>query len=217
MADAVRVAVVTGSNKGIGLAIVRGLCKQFKGDVYLTSRDEQRGKEAVSKLEAEGLFPKFHQLDITSVDSIQALKQFMQDKYGGVDVLVNNAGIAYKQASKAPALEQATVTTKTNFNGTLNMMKAFVPITKPHGRIVNVSSFAGLLSRLTNKSLRDRFSNATLTEEGIVALMKEFISDVQEGCHIQKGWGNSFYGVTKVAETALTKVFAREMSKSGDR
>lgn len=48
----VQVAVVTGSNKGIGLAIVRGLCLQFKGDVYLTSRDEQRGKAAVEQLES---------------------------------------------------------------------------------------------------------------------------------------------------------------------
>ena len=37
------VAVVTGANKGIGLGIVRALCKQYKGDVFLTARDEARG------------------------------------------------------------------------------------------------------------------------------------------------------------------------------
>ena len=37
------VAVVTGSNKGIGLGIVRALCKKYQGDVYLTARDEERG------------------------------------------------------------------------------------------------------------------------------------------------------------------------------
>ena len=66
-----RVAVVTGGNKGIGLAVVRGLGKQFTGDVYLTARDEGRGREAVAMLEAEGLSPKFHQLDITSQESIE--------------------------------------------------------------------------------------------------------------------------------------------------
>ena len=42
-----RVAVVTGSNKGIGFAIVRGLAKAFKGDVYLTARNEERGLKAM--------------------------------------------------------------------------------------------------------------------------------------------------------------------------
>ena len=212
---AVRVAVVSGSNKGIGLAIVRGLCKQFQGDVYLTSRDTTRGKEAVALLEGEGLHPKYHQLDITSVESVEALKKFILEKYNGIDVLVNNAGIAYKVASTAPMLEQATVTSRTNFTGTLNMMRAFFPIVKPHGRIVNVSSMAGHLSRLTTQSLRDRFTDQNLTEAGLVALMEEFISDVEAGRHAEKGWGNGSYGVTKIGETAMTKVFAREVAKSG--
>ena len=94
-----RVALVTGANKGIGLAIVRRLCKEFSGDVFLAARDESRGMEAVSLLEKEGLHPKFHQLDITSKDSIQALKEFLTNQYGGLDVLINNAGIAFKAAS----------------------------------------------------------------------------------------------------------------------
>ena len=212
MADITKVAVVTGSNKGIGLAIVRALCKQFEGDVYLTSRDEQRGREAVERLEAEGLHPKYHQLDITDTGSVQRLKEFMVEKYGGIDVLVNNAGMAYKSASTAPALEQATVTSNCNFTGTLNMMKAFVPIARPHTRIVNVSSFVGKLSRLTSKSLQEKFSNPALTLSDLVSLVEEFISDTREGNHIEKGWGNTFYGVTKVCVTAMTKVYAREIA-----
>lgn len=91
-----RVAVVTGSNKGIGLAIVRALCKQFSGDVYLTARDSERGKAAVTQLSEEGLKPLFHQLDINDLESIQTLRDFLKEKYGGLDVLVNNAGIAFK-------------------------------------------------------------------------------------------------------------------------
>ncbi|GFX03398.1 carbonyl reductase 3 [Trichonephila clavipes] len=91
-----RVAVVTGSNKGIGFAIVRALCPKFDGDVILTARDEERGKAAVEKLKTEGLNPKFHLLDISDENSIKTLASFLKKEYGGLDVLVNNAAIFYQ-------------------------------------------------------------------------------------------------------------------------
>ena len=88
------VAVVTGSNKGIGLGIVRSLCKKFEGDVILTSRNEEKGKDAVKLLKSEGLYPKFHLLDICSEKSVINLRDFLKQNYGGIDILVNNAGVA---------------------------------------------------------------------------------------------------------------------------
>ena len=106
MASSSRVAVVTGSNKGIGFAIVRRMCKVFDGDVILTSRDEGRGKEAVVKLEGEGLKPLYHQLDITSSDSIEVLRKYLDQKYGGLDVLINNVGIAFKSSTTGEYIHQ---------------------------------------------------------------------------------------------------------------
>ena len=214
MASLKKVAIVTGANKGIGFAIVHQLCKGFEGDVYLTARNEELGRAAVAKLEAEGLKPKFHQLDITSTESIESLKQHVVDNYGGVDVLVNNAGFAYKMKSTAPFLEQATNTLKVNFTGTLNITRVFIPIVRPHGRIVNVSSSAGSLSRL-QKHLQEKFSSPSLTEAELVDLMDQFVKDVASGNHTEKGWSNSAYGVSKVGVTALTMVHAREIAKSG--
>ena len=90
------VAVVTGSNKGIGFATVRALCSKFQGDVILTSRDETRGREAVESLKKEGLNPKYHVLDICDEDSVQQLYDYLKKNYAGIDVLVNNAGIAFQ-------------------------------------------------------------------------------------------------------------------------
>ena len=91
-----RVALVTGANKGIGFAIARDLCRQFSGDVVLTARDVERGRAAVQQLQGEGLSPRFHQLDIDDLQSIRALRAFLRKEYGGLNVLVNNAGIAFK-------------------------------------------------------------------------------------------------------------------------
>lgn len=215
MAASKRVAIVTGSNKGIGLAIVRKLCRQFDGDVFLTGRSEERGKKAIALLQAEGLKPKFHQLDIDSLPSIEVLKKFMHDNYNGVDILVNNAAIAYKSNSTASELEQATVTLKTNFTATLNMLKAFLPLLRPHGRVVNVASSVGHLSRITNQELSAKLSSPSLTESKLVELMEKFIEDVKEGKHHERGWANTFYSNSKVALIALTKIHARDMAASG--
>ena len=83
-----RVAIVTGANKGIGLAIVRRMCKVFNGDVMLTARDESRGRKAITQLEGEGLHPKFHQLDTNSRDSITKVKEFLNTNYEGIIIVI---------------------------------------------------------------------------------------------------------------------------------
>ena len=66
--------LVTGANKGIGLAIARDLCRQFSRDVVLTARDEARGRAAVQQLQGEGLSPCL--LDVDDLQSIRALRDF---------------------------------------------------------------------------------------------------------------------------------------------
>jgi len=110
-----RVAVVTGSNKGIGLAVVRALCKQFQGDVFLTSRDEGRGKEAVEILRSKGLNPKYAVLDLGKEETICKVRDLLKETYGGIDILVNNAGIAFSQNATESFGEQAKITLQTNY------------------------------------------------------------------------------------------------------
>lgn len=208
-----KVAVVTGANKGVGLAIVRGLCKEFEGDVYLTSRNEDNGRRALATLEAEGLRPKFHQLDIDCAKSIEAMRQHLLEKYGGVDVLVNNAAWAYRAASTVPFLDQAKETVNINFKGTLNLSNALMPMLRPNGRIVNVSSGISSLS-LLSEELQERIMKPTLTEEELVGLIDEFIKGVAAGNHTEKGWPHWPNAVSKHGVNALTRIHAREMAKS---
>lgn len=87
---------VTGGNKGIGFAIVKSLCQKFDGIVYLTARDVKRGQTAAEKLEKEGFKPIFHQLDTTDTKSIETFRDHLQATHGRLDVLINNAAIAFK-------------------------------------------------------------------------------------------------------------------------
>ena len=110
-----KVAIVTGGNKGIGFAIVKGLAKVFDGDVFLTARNVERGMAAVKALEKENITVKFHQLDIDNPESNAGIAAFMKEKYGGIDILVNNAAIAFKSAATEPFGHQAKVTVATNY------------------------------------------------------------------------------------------------------
>ena len=88
--------------------------------------------------------------------------------------------LVYCVTSVAPAIEQATVTVGTNFTGTLDVSRALFPLLRPHSRVVNVSSMAGLLNIL-QPHLQQKFSDPNLTEQELVALMATFVEDVRNG------------------------------------
>ncbi|KAG8199460.1 hypothetical protein JTE90_000325 [Oedothorax gibbosus] len=209
-----RVAVVTGSNKGIGFAIVRALCSKFDGDVYLTARNEERGLAAVNALEKEGLHPKFHLLDIESEDSIKSLATFLKSHYEGLDVLVNNAAIAYKNADTTPFAEQAENTIKVNVFDTMNVCQILFPLLRPHARVVNVSSSVGILSKcVSSKELQQKLKSETLTEDGLVELMQQFVDDAKAGVNEKNGWGSWAYSLSKIGVNALTMIQHRNFLK----
>ncbi|XP_017573554.1 carbonyl reductase [NADPH] 1-like [Pygocentrus nattereri] len=211
-----KVAVVTGANKGIGFAIVKGLCEAgFAGDVILTARNEQLGREAVEKIRSAGHRAVFHKLDITNQSSALELQKFLKENYGGLDVLINNAGIAYKNNAPEPFGEQAEVTMRTNFWGTLWVCHALFPLLKPNARVVNVSSFVSKWSLdKCSSELQAKFRDPTLSEEELCSLMNEFVAAAQRGDHESKGWPNTAYGTSKIGMTVLSIIQARALTKA---
>ncbi|XP_069331070.1 carbonyl reductase [NADPH] 1-like [Eulemur rufifrons] len=220
MSSSSRVALVTGANKGIGFAITRDLCRQFSGDVVLTAPDTALGQAAVQQLQAEGLSPRFHQLDIDDLQSIRTLRDFLRREYGGLDVLVNNAGITFRAADTTPFHIQAEVTLKTNFFGTRDVCTELLPLIKPQGRVVNVSSMIiPMTLKNCSPELQQKFHSETITEEELVGLMKKFVEDTKKGVHEKEGWPNNAYGVSKIGVTVLSRIQARKLSeqRKGDK
>jgi carbonyl reductase 1 len=212
-----RVAVVTGSNKGIGYAIVRGLCKQFDGHVYLTARNESLGKAAVEALGKEGFHPRFHQLDIEDVKSIERLAEFLKKTYGGLDVLVNNAGFAFKGSATEPFSEQAEVTMRINYFGTLKVCNGLFPLLRAHARVANVSSMMSqiALSR-TSEALQQQL-RACRTMEEVTKYMNDFVEAAKKGDHSAKGWPDTAYGISKVGVSLMSIIQQQEIAKDQSR
>uniref|UniRef100_A0A0B7ART3 carbonyl reductase (NADPH) n=2 Tax=Arion vulgaris TaxID=1028688 RepID=A0A0B7ART3_9EUPU len=211
-----KVAVVTGSNKGIGFAIVRALCKQYDGDVFLTSRDEGRGKAAVKELEKEGLHPKYFLLDINNRKNVEELRDFLQKNYNGLDVLINNAGIAFRENSTVPFEDQAEVTLKTNYFDTLSVCEILFPILRPHARVVNLTSMMSpiTLARCSDE-LKTRFTDPTITMEGLSSIMKTFVQAARDKTLKKEGFPEMAYGVSKIGLTVMSLIQQKELDQQG--
>nr|KAF6381406.1 carbonyl reductase 1 [Pipistrellus kuhlii] len=109
---------------------------------------------------------------------------------------------------------------KTNFFGTRDVCTELLPLVKPQGRVVNVSSMEGLRAlKNCSPELQQKFRSDTISEKELVGLMNKFVEDTRNGVHQKEGWPSSTYGVTKIGVTVLSRVQARNLSahRGGDR
>jgi NAD(P)-dependent dehydrogenase (short-subunit alcohol dehydrogenase family) len=158
-----KVALVTGANKGIGFQIAKDLAAHgFM--VLVGSRKLDRGKAAAKSIGAGATAIR---LDVTEQASIIDAQQRIRDDFGRLDVLVNNAAIAYagkpdasfeeKLASGRPSsasLAETRAIFETNVFGVIAVTQAMLPLLleAPAGRIVNLSSTVGSLALQSDPS-----------------------------------------------------------------
>lgn len=208
-----KVALVTGSNKGLGFAIVKGLCQKFNGIVYLTARVEKNGLEAVNKLNELGLKPLFHQLDISDEKSVKTLADFIKAQHGGLDVLVNNAAIL-DWNEVYPTYEAAKRNIDINYRSLLTIEKYLYPLLRDGARVVNISSACGHLSNLKKQSWIRTLQDPDLTTEQINEFVDQYLDSVKNGTFDKNDFADegkhAEHRVSKIALTALTKVQQRK-------
>jgi carbonyl reductase 1 len=215
-----RLALVTGANRGIGFEIVRQLAA--KGvDVIGTSREPDAGEAAARKLGV-----RFVTLDVSQRASVDALPEAIGSGLdvsvnhaaaaaqvrGGIDIVVNNAGIAMQGFDRNVARRTLDV----NFFGAMRVTDRLLPMMRPGGRVVMVSSGLGEVGALS-PALKARFLDPALTRSALVELMESFVHEVDAGKHAEKGWPSSAYRVSKVGLNALTRVLARELRDDARR
>ena len=192
-----KIALVTGANKGIGRAAAEQLAA-LGMTVLIGARDPRRGEEAAAPVRAAGGDAHAVTLDVTDPATVQEVVKHVEERFGHLDVLINNAGItgsgqvspadAYDQVPSTVDLDMVRAVFETNVFGVIAVTNAMLPLLRrsPAPRIVNVSSHAASL---------------TLTSD--------------PGGPFATLLPSAAYSPSKTALTALTVQYANQLRKDG--
>lgn len=142
-----QLALVTGAGRGIGAAIAQGLAEAGAGVIIADIQSEQ-AHETATELAARGLKTWGEQLDVSDREAIEAFAVLVEETYGEVSILVNNAGVAGE--ARLEDADSATTWDRNiavNLTGAFNVTRTFVPALKAtHGTIINVASVVAFTS-----------------------------------------------------------------------
>ena len=149
-----KTVLITGGSKGLGFETALQLGKHGY-TVIITARSNEKSKEAEEKLKANGIEAFGFTLDVSVTEQIKSLEKFIAEKFGKLDVLVNNAGVqldfpAFMEGNSSETVSMKVLkeTFDTNFFAPIELTQILLPLLKKSeaGRIVNVSSIMGSLT-----------------------------------------------------------------------
>lgn len=155
-----KIALVTGANRGIGREICRQLAERGL-TVVLTARNEAKGIEAAAGMNGNIIVQK---LDVTSMQDAKEVAHFIGEKFGKLDVLINNAGIISARGAINADIHEAKLVMDTNLFGAWQVTLAMLPLLKEsrEGRIINMSSEMGTHSEMVGGYAAYRLSKHAL-------------------------------------------------------
>lgn len=205
-------AIVTGSTKGIGLSIAEALVKAGT-HVVISSRHEADVKETVSRLSDRGSSTVIGQAcDVQNPDEFCSLVHFCVQQLGGLDILINNAGIGKFKTVEELSVEEWRQTIATNLDSLFYGCHAAIPEMKKGGAgfIINIGSLAG-------KNAFPKGSAYNASKFGLIgfseALMQEVRHDDIQVAYIMPGSVDTWFGDTAPAGDESWKVAASDIGQ----
>jgi 2-dehydro-3-deoxy-D-gluconate 5-dehydrogenase len=136
-----RVAVVTGGNGGIGLGMAKGLAAAG-ASVVVAARNAEKGQQAAATLAAFGIKSAFIALDVADVDACRAMTGETLERFGRLDILINNAGTSIRKPPESFTAAEWRAVLDTNLTGALFCSQAAYLVMKEAGggKIINIGS-----------------------------------------------------------------------------
>jgi 3-oxoacyl-[acyl-carrier protein] reductase len=161
-----KVVLVTGSSRGIGAEIIGAFGKRGAACVvnYVADPEDQNKSDAESvarKLKE----PLIIECDVTQPDQVESMIKQIQDRRGGLDILVNNSGIIRDRTIKKMSMEEFESVLQVNLTGTFTVTQKAAAILRNGGRIVNLSSVSGQMGLFGQ-------ANYSSSKAAIIALTK---------------------------------------------
>ena len=147
------ITLITGAERGMGLITARELGKKGQ-QIIIGAYNMELGAQAVKELAEAGVQADLYKCDVTNRDDINALVKAVEEKYGYLNILINNAGIAGPMTPPSLTSEaDLRKTMETNFFGAAAMVQAFLPLIKKadFGKIINITSDLGSLTLASDK------------------------------------------------------------------
>ena len=160
-----KVAIITGSSKGIGKSMARGLA-EFGANVVISSRKKDVVEKVASQFNSEGLSAIGIECHVAKEEQQKELIREVMEKYGRIDILVNNAGILRDKSFTKVEDQDFRIVLEVHLMGSVNCTKAVWEIMKEqnYGRIVMTSSSSGLYGNFGQ-------TNYGAAKMGVVGLM----------------------------------------------
>jgi 3-oxoacyl-[acyl-carrier protein] reductase len=161
-----KTVLVTGSSRGIGAEMIKAFGQRGANCVvnYVGDPDETNKTDATN-VAAALREPVVIECDVTNPGQVEAMMKQIQERHGGLDVLVNNSGIIRDRTMKKMSLEEFESVLRVNVTGTFNVTKAAATVLRNDGRVINLSSVSGQMGLFGQ-------ANYSSSKAAIIALTK---------------------------------------------
>lgn len=142
-----KVALVTGASRGIGRAIALELARQGADVAVVYAGNAQAAASAAEEIRVLGARAETFQCDVSDHAAVKEMIEAVLAAFGGIDILVNNAGVTRDGLLLTMKEQDFDVVLDTNLKGAYNVLRYVAPhfVRKRSGRVVNISSVAGLM------------------------------------------------------------------------
>ena len=161
-----KVALVTGSSRGIGAEMIKAFgARGAKCVVNYFSDPQGQNKADAETVVKELKEPLLIDADVTKPEQVDAMMKQIQDRHGGLDILINNSGIIRDRTIKKMSLEEFESIVRVNLTGTFNVIQKAMSILRNGGRVINMSSVSGQMGLFGQ-------ANYSSSKAAIIALTK---------------------------------------------